>query len=236
MLLNPDVMLDNVVQEAQREAEAESEAQMGDDNDINAGVYVRDKGSPEKDAWRARSSVGAASEGASTAANATSETDKKPKKKSYIAQEKKKKEALNDLAYTLFQKLDGSGFLGGSRHMLSEMLNPNEALFLWHFPAPGQEDQKIHLILVWRDESPNGVKRARRRWRIKEWKEKGKWNSETDFEWVHTKDIVMEVCKSEVTRGQLETLIRNYLKALHQASPARRITHSTKLCEPYPPT
>ena len=74
--------------------------------------------------------------------------------------------------------------------MLSEMLNPNEALFLWHFPAPGQEDQKIHLILVWRDESPNGVKRARRRWRIKEWKEKGKWNSETDFEWVHTKDIV----------------------------------------------
>ena len=48
MLLNPDVMLDNVVQEAQREAEAESEAQMGDDNDINAGVYVRDKGSSRK--------------------------------------------------------------------------------------------------------------------------------------------------------------------------------------------
>lgn len=213
MLLNPDVMLDSMVEEARRQAQEEAEAEMGDG--VDAGVYVRDKESPTKDKWRLSSPT----------KSKKPQLDAGAKARVAAAKKKAKKDALDHMAYNLFQKLDGSGFLGGSKHMLSEKLNPNEVMLLWHYPS--MDDQKVHLIMVWREESHNYVYRARRRETFKKLKKEGVIDPELP-NFIHLKDVVMEVCRSEVTRAQLDTLIRNYLKALNQNSAARRITHSTK--------
>ena len=109
--------------------------------------------------------------------------------------------------------------------MLSEKLNPNEVMLLWHYPS--MDDQKVHLIAGVAGGVPQLRVSCPAPKTFKKLKKEGVIDPELP-NFIHLKDVVMEVCRSEVTRAQLDTLIRNYLKALNQNSAARRITHSTK--------
>ena len=151
-------------------------------------------------------------------------------------------EGLNRLRYGLAQSMDGSGFRGGSREMLAEHLGEGECMLLWHYPNVAK--QKIHLVLVWRENSrskrppynPNAAAtdkepaadqtNTKRKTKAKPIHNSETKSTKSTAKSRSEKGIVMEMCKTEVDAAQLGTLVNNYVDALH-SFPA---SHRTSYC------
>jgi len=160
-------------------------------------------------------------------------------------------EGITRIKYGLSQSMDGSGAKGGSRAMLAEHLGENECMLLWHHPNVAK--QKIHVILVWREDSkskrpaynPDAAKKGAGKDEssgdspAKTRKDQAKKPKKGEKGYVEDKSqhplkprcdkgIVMEMCKSEVDAAQLGFLIKNYLDALHSFPAAHRTSYCTK--------
>ena len=60
-------------------------------------------------------------------------------------------ERLELAKYGVSQNMDGSQFRGGSKEMLARFLGDNECMLIWHHPSHSKH--KVHVILVWRENS-----------------------------------------------------------------------------------
>jgi len=156
--------------------------------------------------------------------------------------EEKEEVVLGKMTYSLSSLLDGTVLKassssaatssgGGARDMLLQHLALDECLLVWHAPHKALGNQKIQVLLVWRNNSASTYPFYSSSDSIiaSELKSKGrrppknKAKSVEDSKKERKKGIVMEIARCDCDGATLNAMLQNYLIALHTPAAPQRM-------------